>query len=150
LARPPRSWKKPRKPINIRDISKVRVDTQRNDQGVLVYPEFFDGEWKRFYQGDKPLVVLVRLMRINGVEIGNSASTRLRRTISEWEKWLRDLIRDNHLDVKLVKVKKIKKKPLKEDEEEDEEEEEEEEELPVTPPTPDLSVLDLPSPLKQI
>ena len=146
LTRPPRSWKKPRRQINVKDISKERVSTQRNDNGVLIYPEFFDGEWKHFYEDDKPLVVLIRLIRVSGIEIGNSASSRMRRAISEWEKWLRNLIRGNNLDIKLVKTKKEHKKPIEEDEEEEEEEEDEEEEiLPVTPPTPDLSDLALPS-----
>ena len=138
LTSAPYDWKKPRKDINIRDIKKVRISTKSDLRGVLVYPEFYDDTWKKFYEGEQPLVILVRYMKISGIEIGNSASGKLGKIKSEWEKWLKDWIKDNHLHIKFddkkIEVKPIEKIKKPKDDEEEEEIDEEATEKPLITP----------------
>jgi hypothetical protein len=113
-----------KKPINQKDIKKVRVVTKPRRYirtwSFLVYPMYYaNRKWYCFFDGETPLVSQVRPLRING--IGGQAE--IGKYIKSWKDWLKKWIKENKLSVKIEeepkpekqKREKKKKKEKKED-----------------------------------
>lgn len=99
-ATPPYDWRKPRRSIEIRHISKVRVSTKKTAKGVLIYPELFDGSWHNFWVDGEPLVNLSRYVKIAGHEVGDSARRKMEHIEKDWATWLKKWIRTNQYRIK--------------------------------------------------
>lgn len=121
----PRSWKKPRREIQPRKITKIRISSEEDRRGEIIFPELFvDDEWQKLYV-DGFFATLDR-----GLVTDKSRNKRLR---EGWKEWLEDFIKLNKLNVELEKPGQ-KEEPEKRKKREKPEPEEEAE--PVAPPLP--------------
>lgn len=97
---------KPRLPIEVRSVDKLRITHKMTGHGIWVYPEFeAKGEWYRFFNGNETKSAYFPAMSTSFGSVGE----RLENATEEWEDWLEDWIKDNHSTATIEKPKKVRK-----------------------------------------
>lgn len=117
-----RKYRTKPKELKLQDIDKVRITTKAyKNSSYLVYPEIFiKNKWSYLYsKDDKPLQSIVKPIKINGLDIGNSILRRTRPMVVKWERWIKEWIKENDLNIEIEEPdeenKEIKKKHIKKD-----------------------------------
>lgn len=117
--------KKPRLPVHVRDVKKVRITIQPHKKGFRLTPQYKTRDWADFYKDREIISVLVRRHRAFGVEMPSSA--RVKTVAHRLKEWLEDWLKDNHCRATFEKparpLKAVKEKAQKKLEEVAEEDE---------------------------
>ena len=89
--------KKPKRPIMLKDVTKLRITTEKDRDNILIYPEVYTGQWYPFITSNYCLVTRVYSM------VRYLTLKRAEDIMGLWESWLKKWCRLNNMKLMIEK-----------------------------------------------